>query len=318
MRQFSIIEEGHFVPRHHTEGKTTMITPWLLTATLYLVGSISYANPILLTQLGPETPRLTETEAQKEAPDHEQPPLKWNELRAEYDRLQLKAEDLQRQLEKAQQDLAGSKKTLGDVNARLAAMEKEKSQMAGALTEARDQARDLSTKLAAEQVKAATLREDKQRLMNGTTTTKEEIARLQKHAAELETEAARADDLAKRLAERDQEIERLRKAVSDRETLANKVTALTEKFERAKQQVTSLTDELTTRNEEAARVRQERDQLIMEIQKRQEALKGGDSSAISRDIESLGRSSQDRTKLHIEPQERALLHDLRKPFLDIR
>jgi chromosome segregation ATPase len=297
-----------------------MMTSWLLATTLHLVSPTQYAHPITVTQIGPDIPRVTEAETQKDSLEHEQPPLKWNELRTEYDRLQLKTEDLQRQLEKAQQDLAGAKKTLGDVNTRLAAMEKEKSQMAGALTEARDQARDLSTKLAAEQVKAATLREDKQRLMNGTTTTKEEIARLQKHAAELETEAARADDLAKRLAERDQEIERLRKAVADRETLANKVTALTDKFERAKQQVMSLTDELTTRNEEAARVRQERDQLMMEIQKRQEGLKGGDSSAINRGAPDgfIGRSQQDRTKLNIEPQERALLHEFRKPFLEIR
>lgn len=297
-----------------------MITPWLLTVTLHLVGSTQYAYPITVTQLDPDIPRLTEAENQKEPSDPEQPVSKWTELRTEYDRLQLKAEDLQRQLEKAQQDLAGGKKALGDVNARLAAMEKEKSQMASALTEARDQARDLSTKLAAEQVKAATLREDKQRLMSGTTTTKEEIARLQKHAAELETDAARADDLAKRLTERDQEIERLRKAVADRETLANKLTALTDKFERAKQQVTSLTDELTTRNEEASRVRQERDQLIMEIQKRQEGLKGRDSSAVGRGAldPSIGRGQQDRMKLNIEPQERALLHEPKPPLLDIR
>lgn len=297
-----------------------MMTPWLLAATLHLVSPTPYAHPITVAQLDPDIPRSTEAEIQRESTEHEQPPLKWNELRAEYDRLQLKAEDLQRQLEKAQQDLGGAKKALGDVNARLAAMEKEKSQMAGTLTEARDQARDVSTKLAAEQVKAATLREDKQRLMSGTTTTKEEIARLQKHAAELETEAARADNLAKRLTERDQEIERLRKAVADRESLANKVTALTDKFERAKQQVTSLTDELTTRNEEAARVRQERDQLIMEIQKRQEGLKGGDSSAVRRDAPDgfIGRSQQDRTKLNIEPQERALPGDLRKPLLETR
>jgi chromosome segregation ATPase len=297
-----------------------MMRPWILAATLFLVGPAQYAHPMTVAQLGADIPRAAESEVQRESTEPEQSPLKWNELRGEYGRLQLKAEDLQRQLEKAQQDLAGAKKTLGDVNARLAAMEKEKSQTAGALTEARDQARDLSTKLAAEQVKAATLREDKQRLMSGTTTTKEEIARLQKHAAELETEAARAEDLAKRLAERDQEIERLRKAVADRETLANKVTALTDKFERAKQQVTSLTDELTTRNEEAARVRQERDKLIMEIQKRQEGLKGEDSSAVRRAPPDgfIGRSPQDRTKLNMEPQERALLHELKKPLLEVR
>jgi chromosome segregation ATPase len=312
---------GQLVPQHRKA--QPMMNSWLFSAVLFAVASTqqAYSQTILLAQA--DMPRAGETENQKEQKESTEPDppiLKWNELRTEYDRLQLKAEDLQRQLEKAQQDLAGGKKALGDVNARLTALEKEKSQTAGALTEARDQARDLSTKLAAEQVKAATLREDKQRLMNGTTTTKEEIARLQKHAAELETEAARADDLAKRLLERDQEIERLRKAVADRETLANKVTALTDKLERAKQHVTSLTDELTTRNEEAAKVRQERDQLIMEIQKRQEALKGNDSSAINSGAydRSTGRAPQDRTKLNIAPHDRAVFHELRRSFSELR
>jgi len=292
------------------------MTPWVLAATLQVASSIPYVQPFMVSQAQSDMPRTVDAETSKDPADTEQPILKWNELRAEYDRLHLKAEDLQRQLEKAQQDLAGGKKALADVNTRLAALEKEKSQMAGALTEARDQARDLSTKLAAEQIKAATLREDKQRLMSGTTTTKEEIARLQKHAAELETEAARADDLAKRLAERDQEIERLRKSVADRESLANKVAGLTDKLERAKQQVTSLTDELITRNEEAARVRQERDQLIMEIQKRQEGLKGSDSSAVNN--RSIQKSTEDRTKLNIEPLDGALLRELSKPFPEPR
>jgi chromosome segregation ATPase len=293
-----------------------MMTPWFLAAVLQLISLTPYVQPLMVAQAQPDMPRTVDADIQKDPADAEQPILKWNELRTEYDRLHLKAEDLQRQLEKAQQDLAGGKKALADVNTRLAALEKEKSQMAGALTEARDQTRDLSTKLAAEQIKAATLREDKQRLMSGTTTTKEEIARLQKHAAELETEAARADDLAKRLAERDQEIERLRKSVADRESLANKVASLTDKLERAKQQVTSLTDELITRNEEAARVRQERDQLIMEIQKRQEGLKGSDSSAVNN--RSIEKSPEDRTKLHIEPLNGALFRELSKPFPEPR
>jgi chemotaxis protein MotB len=155
--------------------------------------------------------------------------------------------------------------------------------------------------------------------MSGTTTAKEEIARLQKHAGELETEAARAEDLAKRLAERDQEIERLRKAAADRESLANKITALTDKLERAKQQVTSLTEELTTRNDEAARVRQERDQLILENQKRQEGVKGS-TGALSTGIDDrlLGKGPQDRTKLSIEPADRAPLGELGKRYPQTR
>jgi uncharacterized protein involved in exopolysaccharide biosynthesis len=81
--------------------------------------------------------------------------------------------------------------------------------------------------------------------MTGTTTAQEEIARIQKRVGELQTAAARVDELEKRLLERDQEIEKLRQALVDRETLASKVTAL----------------------------RQERTQLMAEIQKQQEAIK---------------------------------------------
>lgn len=280
----------------------------------------TWALSTVLAQVDAESSKLQEGETPNpKEPEVDQYLLKWNELRTEYDRLQLKADDLQRQLEKAQQDNAGSKKAFADINARLNAVEKEKNQMAGALTEARDQARDLSTKLAAEQVKAATLREDKQRLMSGTTTAKEEIAKLQKRAGELETEAARADDLSKRLAERDQEIERLRKIAADRESLATKVTALTDKLERAKQQLTSVTEELSTRNEEAARVRQERDQLLLENQKRQEGLKAGEGNlSTGIDDRLLGNGSQDRTKLTIEPANRAALPDVGKRYPQLR
>lgn len=211
-------------------------------------------------------------ETRKEPRESEDSSNKLDALKLDRDLLQSKVDDLQRQLESAQQDLTSAKKTLAEVNARVAALEKEKGQIAAALTEARDQARDSATKLAAEQVKAATLREDKQRLMSGTTTAKEEIARLQKRAGELETEAARAEDLNKRLVERDQEIERLRKAAADRETLAGKVAGLTEKLERAKQRVAALTEELAARTEEVARARQERDQLAQE-KSRQQGLK---------------------------------------------
>ena len=118
-------------------------------------------------------------------------------------------------------------------------------ELTAALTEARDKARDLEAKLAAEQVKVATLREEKQNLMSGTTTTKEEIARIQKRAGELATAAGRVGDLEKRLQERDQEIGKLRQAVADRELLVSKVATLM----------------------------QEREQLLAELVKQQEAMK---------------------------------------------
>ena len=247
--------------------------------------------------------RLAEAEAVRDSGDAD-PSMKSVDWRAEYDRLQGRLADLQRQLEAAQQEVAGHKKAAADTGARVAALEKEKNQIAAALAEVRDQARDLATKLAAEQVKSATLREDKQRLMSGTTTTKDEVAKLQKRASEFETEAAKADDLTKRLAERDQDIERLRKALADRESLQNKMNALADKLDRASKRVTTLTDELTTVTEEAARARQERDQLLIELQRHGEGRAAPESgSTVLRPSApgSLNNSSHDRTHLDIGP-----------------
>ena len=256
--------------------------------------------------------RVADAEPNKDAGEQPDTPAKWAELRAEYDRLQTRTADLQRLLEAAQQELAGNKKSAADIGTRLATIEKEKNQIAAALTDARDQARDLATKRAAEQVKAATLREDKQRLMSGATTTKDEVARLQKRASEFETEAARADDLAKRLAERDQDIERLRKAVADRESLQNKVNAMTDKLDRATKRVTSLTDELTSMSEEVARARQERDQLLIELQRHREGGTGPESGAtvLRPSAPGSNHNSDDRTHLEIGPvDERPLKRD---------
>ncbi len=133
--------------------------------------------------------------------------------------------------------------------AEIESLQQEKAKISkdltASLTEARDKIKDLESKLATEQVKAGTLREEKQKLMTGTTTAQEEIARIQKRVGELETAAARVDDLEKRLRERDHEIGKLRQALIDRETLASKVTTLT----------------------------QERSHLMAELQKQQEANK---------------------------------------------
>lgn len=241
-----------------------------------------------------------------------------DELKLERDLLQEKVIDLQRQLEAMQQDVAAGKKALADLSARLAGLEKEKAQLNAALTEARDQVRDLTTKLAAEQVKAATLREDKQRLMSGTTTAKEEIARLQKRASELETEAARAEDLSKRLAERDQEIERLRKAAADREQLAGKLSATTDELKRAKQRITTLADELANRSEEVVRMRQERDHLASEVRRHQESTRTNDPPAVTSGSHGAASSNPGRARPLNKPRQEEAALEAALPQLEER
>ncbi|MGH7227819.1 MAG: OmpA family protein [Nitrospiraceae bacterium] len=157
-------------------------------------------------------------------------------------------------------------------------------ELTAALTEARDKARDLESKLAAEQVKEATLREEKQKLMSGTTTKQDEIARIQKRSGELETAAGRVGDLEKRLQERDQEIGKLRQAAADRELFASKVAALT----------------------------QEREQLIAELAKQQEAMKAQKERLEARSGEQ-ARPAQEQTAKEAVNQRLTKIHtDLTK------
>lgn len=158
------------------------------------------------------------------------------------------------------QELTNVKRVLEDANTRTAAIEQQQAQTAAALTEARTQTRDLGTKLAAEQTKVATLEEDKQRLLSGTTTAQEEIARLQKRAGELETQTARVKDLEKQLSEREQEAGTLRQAAADRDALSAKLAALTS-------ELASLKEDAARAMAEKARLEQERAAKEAEIQR---------------------------------------------------
>jgi chromosome segregation ATPase len=122
------------------------------------------------------------------------------------------------------------KKTMAELDT----VHQQKAKLMNDLAEARNGAKDVETKLAVEQVKVATLREEKQKLMTGTTTTKDEIARIQKRVGELETSAARAFELEKRLEDREQEISRLQEAAAERDVLNTKVAALMQEREQLK------------------------------------------------------------------------------------
>ncbi len=191
-------------------------------------------------------------------------------VRRERDLLQARVEDLARHLETAEQALASGEQSLADAHARLATLEQEKDTVTAVLHDSRNQARVLGTELAAEQANVEALQKEKQQLLSGTTTAQDEIARLQRLAAALETEAAQARELDQQLQERDQEIGRLRQAAAGRETLATQVVALTDEREQIRQRVSSLTEELAMLSDEAARTRQERDELSAQVHSQQE------------------------------------------------
>jgi len=86
-------------------------------------------------------------------------------------------------------------------------LQQEKARLSDELLAAQSATKELERQV-------ATLQQDKQKLMSGTTTAQEEIARLQKRAGGLETEVARAADLTKRLEARDQEIGKLQASIA--------------------------------------------------------------------------------------------------------
>ncbi|TKB75452.1 MAG: hypothetical protein E8D45_07425, partial [Nitrospira sp.] len=193
------------------------------------------------------------------------------ELRRDRDQLQNKVEDAQRRIETAQQELSGTKQRLTEADKHIAALDKEKGQLTTTLAEAQHHARDLATQLSAEQAKVAVLQEDRQGLLGGTTTARDEIARLQKRTGELETQAARAADLDKRLSEQDQEVGKLRQATADRDSLAAKAASLAEELDTTKQRLSTVTHDLATLSDEAARTKQERDHFAAEFRRLEES-----------------------------------------------
>jgi len=221
--------------------------------------------------------RDSEEEAKKAREEARQAQIASGELRRERDLLRVKSDDLERKLQTAQQEQAASAKAVTEANQQIAASEKEKGQVAAALREAENNVRDLTTKLNAEQSKVAALQQDKQKLLGGTTTAQDEIARLQKRAGELETDAARVKDLEKRLSEQDQQIGTLRQEAADRHVIAAKAAMLAEELEKNKQRVAGLTSELAALGEEAAAAKQEGDRLQATVEEERVRLKAGEA-----------------------------------------
>ncbi len=192
---------------------------------------------------------------------HQQTVRLGEELRRERDGLRNTSEDLRRQLETSNHDLENVSNALGQADAHIAQLDRDKAQVEAALAQADNRARDLEILLAAERENVARVSEEKQRLLSGTTTAQEEIARLQRQAGKLEARASQVSDLEERLSERDREIGQLRQAAADRHSLARKLVSLGDELVSNKARVVALTEELASVSEQAAAAEQERDKL---------------------------------------------------------
>ncbi len=224
--------------------------------------------------------------------DHQQTLRLSDELRRERDQERGRADDLQRQLTTVSAELEDRSQALTLAEERIAKLDAGKAGVEAELANTRNQMRDVTIHLAAERDNVARISEEKQRLMTGTTTAQEEIARLQNRVGELEAVAARASDLEQRLSERDQEIGRLREAAADRGSLAVKVDSLADELNNVKQRAASLTAELATLTEAADRVRQERDRYAQEVSRlEQEAgAKAAEIQRLTQTQEALNKS----------------------------
>ena len=251
--------------------------------------------------------RLGSIEKEKHAADS-----KIGSLQVEKDIANARIATLERENEGANNRIASLEKEREEASNRVALLEKDKNALAASVTEARDRVRDLETKVGSLMAQVEGLQNDNRSLLSGTTTAKDVMATLQKRAGDLESESARAADLAQRLNERDQELARLRQAsadhdqeiarlrseVADREQLAGKLAALTDETgklaqdrERLQQQQTQLSDE---HQKLLARLQEDADKLKAEEAEKDRLEK--ERAAKEEEIRRLTQAQADLTK----------------------
>ena len=237
--------------------------------------------------------RLGSIEKEKHAADS-----RIGSLQVEKDIANARIATLERENEGANNRIASLEKEREEASNRVALLEKDKNALAASVTEARDRVRDLETKVGSLMAQVEGLQNDNRSLLSGTTTAKDVIAILQKRAGDLESESARAADLAQRLNERDQELARLRSEVADREQLAGKLAALTDETgklaqdrERLQQQQTQLSDE---HQKLLARLQEDADKLKAEEAEKDRLEK--ERAAKEEEIRRLTQAQADLTK----------------------
>ncbi len=177
--------------------------------------------------------------------------------RSEHEAYKAEAEKAQQTLEgtiaQLQRDIEEQKQINAQLQDERSQVLLERNALQRKVQELDDHAKDLTTRLAAEQSQVAKLRDEKQRLMAGTTTAQEEIERMQKRIGELEIEEARARDLEQRLNERGQELlamnERLGVLDAQAQDLHRQVSQRDNELERMRQEMQGLTAALESKED---------------------------------------------------------------------
>lgn len=240
------------------------------------------------------------------------------QLDQERNRLKTAADALQGQVEDLRQQMATATADLADADSRIAALQKEKEQLASDVAVARNEAKDLSGKVNAEQQASSALREQTQQLTSASAAAQEERARLQQRLDELEkqlsdsrAELARVQQhggevqgqLTKQLSDRDQDIERLKQMAADREALKQQVAGLSNDIDHHRQRAATVAGNLEALEAEAERLRQERDRLAADLQQHQNLLKAAEpklaslNSTVSERDQEVDRLRRDQDRL---------------------
>lgn len=211
-------------------------TVWLLAAVC-----IAFLSGCVSTQKYQEA--LADLESAREA--NEQTSAAFDAHKAEAQKAQ---QGLEATIAQLRRDMDEQKQINAQLQDERSQVLLERNDLQRKVQELDDHGKDLTTRLAAEQTQVAKLRDDKQRLMAGTTTAQEEIGRMQRRIGELEVEEARARDLEQRLNDRGQEL-----------------LALTERLGVLEAEAQDLDRRVAQRDGELARMRQEMEQTVASL-----------------------------------------------------
>lgn len=218
------------------------------------------------------------------------------------------------------EELSATNAAKSEVEQANSALRQERDGLQANVRDLQAQTQDLSTKVGTLESQVAGLQDDKQRLMTGTTTAQEEIAKMQRRIGELEVEAARAKDLDARVSERNTQLAQMQKRIGELETEAARAQELDQRLSARDSQLAEMQRRNGELEAEATRARDleaklsERDteigQLKQAVADREELV--AQVAALSGERDELNASLMSREeRLQAEAQEKARLEEER-------